>query len=286
MRVLFPLASILLSCTAPLSAQQVHLMHFTPLPQPAEASLETTDQAVSGALSEEALTADFSSLHPAPLVPAVSEASTFIAIPAWMRTGVPQGRFAPAVVVGPPGNCSQPAYRPRRDIGLIAEQRRASLYPHIVAVACEHGLPVGLLDALIGQESRYHQYAVSHAGAMGLTQLMPGTARYLGVANPWDVRANLRGGARYLAEQLAAFGRVDLALAAYNAGPARVRRQWAVPRIRETQQYVAMVTTAWRSLEQFSFAALDATPFASQPRSPVRRTMVADYTSRKTDNPM
>ena len=127
-----------------------------------------------GALSSEAKSAEVPSLQ--------------IDVPPWMRTGVPTAILSsPAlgafVASGAP--CAAPAYRPRADIGFAAEQRRAALYPLIASIACEYGLPVGLFDALIAQESRYQHNAVSSAGAIGLAQLMPGTARYLGVSNPW-----------------------------------------------------------------------------------------------------
>ena len=98
-----------------------------------------------------------------------------------------------------------------------------------------------LIEALVWQESRWHANAVSPVGARGLAQLMPGTARYLGVdAN--DPFANLEGGARYLREQLDRFdGDIERALAAYNAGPGRVIAAGGVPRIRETQGYVAAI---------------------------------------------
>jgi soluble lytic murein transglycosylase-like protein len=98
-----------------------------------------------------------------------------------------------------------------------------------------------LLSALVWQESRWNPQAVSPKGAMGLTQLMPGTARDLGV-NPADPIANLQGGARYLRQLLDQFdGNVEKALAAYNAGPARVQRAGGVPAIAETQAYVASI---------------------------------------------
>ena len=84
-------------------------------------------------------------------------------------------------------------------------------------------------------------FAVSPVGARGLAQLMPGTAREMGV-NPDDPSANLEGGARYLREQLDRFGGdVEKALAAYNAGPGRVQAANGIPAIRETQNYVASV---------------------------------------------
>ena len=98
-----------------------------------------------------------------------------------------------------------------------------------------------LLAALVWQESRWDAKAVSRKGAVGLTQLMPGTARDLGV-NPTDPLANLLGGARYLRQLLDQFdGDVEKALAAYNAGPARVRNAGGIPAIAETRNYVASI---------------------------------------------
>jgi soluble lytic murein transglycosylase-like protein len=98
-----------------------------------------------------------------------------------------------------------------------------------------------LLAALVWQESRWNPQAISPKGAMGLAQLMPGTARDLGV-NPADPVQNLAGGARYLRQLLDQFdGNVEKALAAYNAGPARVRSAGGVPAIAETQAYVSSI---------------------------------------------
>lgn len=102
-------------------------------------------------------------------------------------------------------------------------------------------LSPSLLEALVWQESRWREDAVSPAGARGLAQLMPGTARYLGVDST-DPYQNLEGGARYLREQLDRFdGDLEKALAAYNAGPGRVVRAGGIPNIRETKQYVAAI---------------------------------------------
>lgn len=98
-----------------------------------------------------------------------------------------------------------------------------------------------LLSALVWQESRWNPQALSPKGAMGLAQLMPATARYLGV-NPTDPVQNLTGGARYLRQLLDQFdGNVEKALAAYNAGPGRVRSAGGVPAIAETQNYVTSI---------------------------------------------
>lgn len=102
-------------------------------------------------------------------------------------------------------------------------------------------LSPALLEAVVWQESRWRENAVSPAGARGLAQLMPGTARYLGV-DPDDPMQNLEGGARYLREQLDRFdGDLEKALAAYNAGPGRVERAGGIPNIRETKNYVAAI---------------------------------------------
>lgn len=110
----------------------------------------------------------------------------------------------------------------------------------IAAAARRHGVDPALLAALVWTESGFRPSAVSPAGAIGLTQLMPDTARSLGV-DPRDPRQNLDGGARYLRQQLDRFGRVDLALAAYNAGPNRVAAAGGVPDILETRLYVSRV---------------------------------------------
>lgn len=115
-------------------------------------------------------------------------------------------------------------------------------YAAVVAeLSARYDLSPALIEALVWQESRWRENAVSPAGARGLAQLMPGTARDLGV-NPDDPHANLEGGARYLREQLNRFdGDLERALAAYNAGPGRVIRAGGIPRIRETQNYVSAI---------------------------------------------
>jgi soluble lytic murein transglycosylase-like protein len=139
-----------------------------------------------------------------------------------------------------PANCPHDDYRPKglkRDV----EERRARYYTLVVTIACRAGVPTNLFDALITQESGYNPYARSIKGAIGMSQLMPATARSAGIANPWDIEENLRGGAQILKAHLAEFGRYDLALAAYNAGAGRVRQTRRVPRIRETLAYVSSI---------------------------------------------
>ena len=112
----------------------------------------------------------------------------------------------------------------------------------INAAAQRHGLDPALLRGLIKQESGFNPNARSGAGALGLTQLMPGTARELGVTDATDPAQAIEGGAKYLAQQLKTFGGdVEKALAAYNAGPGNVQKYGGVPPFRETQTYVQRV---------------------------------------------
>ena len=108
------------------------------------------------------------------------------------------------------------------------------------AAARRHQIPEELFLRLIQQESGWNPNARSHKGAIGLTQLMPGTADYLGV-DPHDVEQNIEGGARYLKEQQREFRSWMLALAAYNAGPGAVRQYGGVPPYRETRTYVRRI---------------------------------------------
>jgi soluble lytic murein transglycosylase-like protein len=112
----------------------------------------------------------------------------------------------------------------------------------IDAAAARHGLDPALLRGLVRAESNFDPNAGSHAGAQGLTQLMPGTAAALGVTNPLDPAQSIEGGAKYLAQQLERFGGDQRkALAAYNAGPGAVARYGGVPPYVETQGYVRRV---------------------------------------------
>lgn len=192
------------------------------------------------------LAADFAGMVPKGAIDTTTS-SARLEVPRWMRTGVvASSTKSPAIASQSPGfGCGDIRYRPRRDLPAATELRRAKHFPLIATIACEENVPIGLFDALIWQESRYQAFARSPKGAIGLAQLMPGTAQYLGVSDPWDVSQNLRGGARYLRMQIEEFGRYDLALAAYNAGPGRVRSTRAIPTIRETREYVQQITAAW-----------------------------------------
>jgi len=118
----------------------------------------------------------------------------------------------------------------------------------IQEAASSQQLDPALLKSLVQQESGGDSLAVSAKGAMGLTQLMKGTAEEVGVENPWDGRQNVMGGARYLKKLLQRFdGREDLAVAAYNAGPAAVEKYGGVPPFAETRQYVKKVLDGRKS---------------------------------------
>ncbi|GAB3775030.1 hypothetical protein GCM10028796_50410 [Ramlibacter monticola] len=133
--------------------------------------------------------------------------------------------------------------------GTLAKRREA-WSPLVSAAARTHGLPEALLQAVIETESGFNPAAVSPKGALGLMQLMPGTARTLNVANPRDPAANVDGGARYLKDLLARFGNnLALALAAYNAGPGAVERTGGIPRNAETQAYVPRVISRYHRLQ-------------------------------------
>lgn len=122
----------------------------------------------------------------------------------------------------------------------------SEIEPHIQGAAQQYGLDPNLLKAIIWQESRGQSNAVSHKGARGYMQLMPDTAREMGVTDITDPRQNIFGGAKYFRQMLDRFGDPALALAAYNAGPTRVRRAGnKIPNIRETRNYVASVMNTW-----------------------------------------
>ena len=120
---------------------------------------------------------------------------------------------------------------------------RGEYLEHARAAARRHGIPEDLFLRLVQQESGWNPGAVSHAGARGLAQLMPDTARLLGV-NPDDPLQNLDGGARYLRMMYDRFGDWRLALAAYNAGPGAVEAHNGIPPFRETRDYVRIILGA------------------------------------------
>ncbi len=145
-------------------------------------------------------------------------------------------------------------YGPKAEPVSNSAQSQNAVRQHIQVAATRFGVDRNLVDAVAWQESRYNPRAISTAGAVGVMQLMPDTARQLGVRNPHDVEQNVIGGTAYLRQQLERFGNnVPLALAAYNAGPGAVIKYGSIPPYRETQNYVRQImqrlsaTSAYRA---------------------------------------
>lgn len=143
-----------------------------------------------------------------------------------------------------PDGAASSAAAPASGVASGAAARVSDATPYaglINAAAARTGVPGELLAAVAKQESGFNPKAVSPAGAQGLMQLMPGTARGLGVENPFDPAQAIDGAARLLRSLIDRFGQTDLALAAYNAGPGAVARYDGIPPYRETQNYVRNV---------------------------------------------
>lgn len=152
-------------------------------------------------------------------------------------------------------NLSRPDFRPNRnhasDLRRSAHLSERELSQVIMWFAREHKLPQALIRAVIQAESGFNPVAVSPTGALGLMQLMPRTAASLDVRDPFNPVENIRGGAKYLRYLLDRFdGNLPLALAAYNAGEYRVKRNnYQIPAIQETQQYVEKVLFYYRAFK-------------------------------------
>ncbi|MDO8461761.1 MAG: lytic transglycosylase domain-containing protein [Deltaproteobacteria bacterium] len=134
------------------------------------------------------------------------------------------------------GVTEQPRYMTRK------EQERPEIDQAVQEAAAKYSLPPELIGAVIQQESNFNSRAISPVGAEGLMQLMPATAREMGVKNSFDIRQNVDGGSRYLRQMMDRFdGDMPKAIAAYNAGPGAVERAGGIPHFEETQAYVPAV---------------------------------------------
>lgn len=153
---------------------------------------------------------------------------------------LPSGSGSPGVLSGNLGYGPYNPFESGNSLACTPELKRL-----ITKAATDNGIEPELLDAVVQAESNYNPGAVSRAGARGLTQLMPNTAVQMGVKNIFDPSENLNGGARYLAQQINEFGNLRDALAAYNAGPARVGRGGTLPL--ETIRYVDKVLSLYEA---------------------------------------
>ncbi len=134
------------------------------------------------------------------------------------------------------------------------ESNQKKFLPHIRYAAIQHQLDYKLLQAIIDTESAFNPQAYSKAGAVGLMQLMPSTAKELHVQNSWNPVQNIQGGAKYFRQMLNIFGQnIELSLAAYNAGPNAVKRAGnSIPNYPETKRYVKKVMQTYRKLKTSS----------------------------------
>jgi hypothetical protein len=157
------------------------------------------------------------------------------------------------IVIGPSGrkvilneNSTQ---RSRRLSGKLVPVPDTNLEPLITRHSGDQNLDPKLVKAVIQAESGYNSRALSNKGAMGLMQLMPDTASLLKVQNPYDPDENIRGGTRYLRQMLDRFaGRLEYAIAAYNAGPGAVERHRGIPPFAETRDYVRRVLALYQGV--------------------------------------
>jgi soluble lytic murein transglycosylase-like protein len=206
--------------------------------QQLQALIESARQVAAGGVVASESTSTTASSSPGGYASAAGYAPTtdFASALQAATTGESSGVLGSAGTSGPVG--SYAAYAPSAT-STEAGGEYASL---IDAAAARNGLDPAVLHGLIEQESGFDPSATSSAGAAGLTQLMPGTASSLGVADPLNPAESIEGGARYLGQLMSQFGgSTEDALAAYNAGPGAVQQYGGTPPYAETQSYVSKV---------------------------------------------
>ena len=172
--------------------------------------------------------------------------------PAYSKKAAQTSSFAPSNLYSPgggqritPRNYASRASRAK--LSRTGENNRRRFTPDVNRIAAQYRLDPALMHAVISAESSYNPWAVSPKGAMGLMQLMPGTAERFGVRNAYDPVANMHGGARYLRWLLDQFNDTRLAVAAYNAGEGAVQKYGnQIPPYKETQTYVDRVLSFYQ----------------------------------------
>ena len=166
---------------------------------------------------------------------------------------------------------AQTSFATSPEISLAEQANREKIEQMIREVSARYRVDPALVRAVMQTESNWNSSAVSRKGALGLMQLVPGTAQQLGVNNAFDPKQNLDGGVRYLHTLLERYnGDLDKALAAYNAGPGAVDRAGGIPRYRETRNYVQKVT------DSYFRPGSDRLPRAFEGRRPIYRAVEAD----------
>lgn len=258
-------------------ARQVEIKSFGPeasefrLLEPGRSQKQVETAALKASI---ALDSEFAFIgnQPRP-VPTTTRMLENLRVPSWMRakTSAFEHIGVPSPTTSLSG-CGPVRYAPHPTLNAVQETRRQRHFVQMAAAACGAGVPVELFDALIIQESRYNPLALSSKGASGLAQLMPRTARALGVFDRWSVAQNLEGGALYLRQQLDTFGNWALALGAYNAGPGNVTKYGGLPPFRETRGYVRTILASINSYQR-SQGKVDG--FGLQPR---RNVTLASFT--------
>lgn len=143
--------------------------------------------------------------------------------------------------------------------------RELRFFPIVKSAADKYDVETSWIMAIIKTESDFDHKAVSSRGAIGLMQLMPRTASGLGIKNPFEPKKNVYGGTRYFADMVRRFGRMDLALAAYNAGPTLVKKLRRIPNLRQTRKYVAKVI---RHQKKYSAIMPVLTSYYQPPETP------------------